>query len=150
MTIIVHSRAKCVFRIKILMLQRMGLEIRIFIEVTNNYVHCFFQKNETDLEKDRQERAEAQPALMLEEDLKEASNIEDQRGSTSGKKKKNRCLTCKKKVGLTGFTCRCGGLFCSLHRYSDEHACDFDYKKLGAEEIKKSNPLIIAKKVEEI
>ena len=110
----------------------------------------FFQKNETDPEKDRQEKAVAQPALMLEKDLKEASNIEDQRGSTSGKKKKNRCLTCKKKVGLTGFTCRCGGLFCSLHRYSDEHACDFDYKKLGAEEIKKSNPLIIAKKVEEI
>ena len=35
---------------------------------------------------------------------------------------------CKKKVGLTGFTCRCGGLFCSIHRYSDKHECKFDYK----------------------
>ena len=94
--------------------------------------------------------AVAQLAPILEEGMKEESNSEDQEGSSSGKKKKNRCLTCKKKVGLTGFTCRCGGLFCSLHRYSEEHACDFDYKKLGAEEIKKSNPLIIAKKVEEI
>merc|ERR1711936_1425680 len=33
----------------------------------------------------------------------------------------------KKKVGLTGFTCRCGGLFCSIHRYSDKHDCTFDY-----------------------
>ena len=23
---------------------------------------------------------------------------------------------------------RCGGLFCSIHRYSDKHQCDFDYK----------------------
>merc|ERR1712012_1503986 len=34
----------------------------------------------------------------------------------------------EKKVGLTGFTCRCGGLFCSIHRYSDKHDCNFDYK----------------------
>ena len=39
-----------------------------------------------------------------------------------------RCASCKKKLGLTGFTCRCGGLFCSIHRYSDKHTCDFDYK----------------------
>merc|ERR1719427_571510 len=32
------------------------------------------------------------------------------------------------KVGMTGFTCRCGGLFCSIHRYSDKHECGFDYK----------------------
>ena len=52
---------------------------------------------------------------------------EEDRGQ-DGKKKKNRCGVCKKKVGLTGFTCRCGGLFCSIHRYSDKHECKFDYK----------------------
>ncbi|GJM96876.1 hypothetical protein PR202_ga13749 [Eleusine coracana subsp. coracana] len=31
----------------------------------------------------------------------------------------NRCLTCRKKVGLTGFQCRCGGTFCGSHRYAD-------------------------------
>nr|ACO15405.1 Zinc finger A20 and AN1 domain-containing stress-associated protein 6 [Caligus clemensi] len=67
-----------------------------------------------------------------------------------GKKKKNRCQTCKKKVGLTGFECRCGGLFCSIHRYSDKHDCNFDYKELGAEEIRESNPVIVAKKVTKI
>merc|ERR1719431_1697587 len=57
---------------------------------------------------------------------------------------------CKKKVGLTGFTCRCGGLFCSIHRYSDKHECGFDYKALGAEEISKSNPVVVAQKVAKI
>ena len=32
------------------------------------------------------------------------------------KKKKNRCFVCKKKLGLTGFTCRCDRLFCAVHR----------------------------------
>ena len=51
---------------------------------------------------------------------------------------------------FTGFTCRCGGLFCSIHRYSDKHECNFDYKELGAEEIRKSNPVVVAKKVQKI
>ncbi|KAK0414020.1 hypothetical protein QR680_007112 [Steinernema hermaphroditum] len=45
-------------------------------------------------------------------------------------KKTNRCTTCNKRVGLLGSSCRCGGLFCSLHRYEKEHNCGFDYKSL--------------------
>jgi len=63
------------------------------------------------------------------------------------KAKKNRCLSCKKKLGLTGFTCRCGGQFCSLHRYSDKHECPFDYKAMGEQEISQNNPQIVAQKV---
>jgi len=75
---------------------------------------------------------------------------DDPQESKEGKKKKNRCLSCKKKVGLTGFECRCGGLFCSIHRYSDKHVCAFDYKAMGAEEISKSNPVVVAEKVAKI
>jgi len=78
------------------------------------------------------------------------ASAEDSGIKDSGKKKKNRCLECKKKVGLTGFTCRCGGLYCSIHRYSDKHQCDFDYKEAGAAEIRKSNPVVVAKKVQQI
>lgn len=68
-----------------------------------------------------------------------------------GKKpKKNRCHECRKKVGLTGFECRCGGLFCSLHRYSDKHQCTFDYHALGAEQIRKANPVVVSEKVQKI
>jgi len=78
------------------------------------------------------------------------ASAEDSGIKDSGKKKKNRCLECKKKVGLTGFTCRCGGLYCSIHRYSDKHECDFDYKEADAAEIRKSNPVVVAKKVQQI
>ena len=52
---------------------------------------------------------------------------------------------CKKKICWTGFTCRCGNLLCSIHRYSDKHNCKIDYKELGAEEIRKNNPMVTAK-----
>ncbi|XP_058806883.1 AN1-type zinc finger protein 5 [Phymastichus coffea] len=67
-----------------------------------------------------------------------------------GKKKKNRCAICRKKVGLTGFECRCGGLFCSVHRYSDKHDCKFDYREMGAQEIRRNNPVVVGEKVQKI
>ncbi|XP_048039736.1 AN1-type zinc finger protein 6 isoform X6 [Megalobrama amblycephala] len=66
------------------------------------------------------------------------------------KPKKNRCFTCRKKVGLTGFDCRCGQLFCSIHRYSDVHNCSFDYKADAAEKIRKENPLVVGEKIKKI
>ena len=62
----------------------------------------------------------------------------------------NRCFQCNKKVGLTGFGCRCGNTFCSVHRYSDKHGCSFDYKAAGREEIKTANPVVNAEKVARI
>ncbi|XP_020112264.1 zinc finger AN1 domain-containing stress-associated protein 15-like [Ananas comosus] len=59
----------------------------------------------------------------------------------------NRCLICRKKVGLTAFRCRCGDLFCGRHRYSDAHDCSFDYKAAGREEIARNNPVIRASKI---
>jgi len=56
----------------------------------------------------------------------------------------------KKKVGLTGFECRCGGLFCGLHRYSDKHNCSYDYKADGREAIAKANPVIVGEKIKKI
>ncbi|XP_071776948.1 AN1-type zinc finger protein 6 isoform X1 [Centroberyx gerrardi] len=66
------------------------------------------------------------------------------------KAKKNRCFTCRKKVGLTGFDCRCGNVFCSMHRYSDIHSCTFDYKADAAEKIRKENPVIVGEKIQKI
>lgn len=80
-----------------------------------------------------------------------AKNLhEDEHKKGGKKKKKNRCLCCKKKIGLTGVTCRCGNLFCPIHRYSEKHNCTIDYKELGAEVIRKNNPMVIASKVSKI
>jgi len=62
----------------------------------------------------------------------------------------SRCWTCNKKIGLTGFKCRCDYFFCTNHRYSDQHNCPFDYKKLGREQVAKANPLVQAAKITKI
>jgi len=67
--------------------------------------------------------------------------------TSSPQKQKNRCDICRKKVGLTGFDCRCGGVYCGIHRYSDTHNCSFDYKALGEQEIRKNNPVVKTEKV---
>uniref|UniRef100_A0A6V7QWD9 AN1-type domain-containing protein n=1 Tax=Ananas comosus var. bracteatus TaxID=296719 RepID=A0A6V7QWD9_ANACO len=59
----------------------------------------------------------------------------------------SRCSACRRKVGLTGFRCRCGELFCGEHRYSDRHACAFDYKAAAREAIARENPVVRAAKI---
>jgi len=49
------------------------------------------------------------------------------------RKKRTRCKSCGKKIGLTGIKCRCGHLFCPVHRHSEAHECDFDYQKIARE-----------------
>ncbi|OMO52599.1 Zinc finger, AN1-type [Corchorus olitorius] len=63
-------------------------------------------------------------------------------------KPKNRCESCNKKVGLMGFSCRCGKLFCGTHRYPKEHSCNFDFKTLDRLVLAKENPLIKGDKLE--
>ncbi|KAF5752671.1 zinc finger A20 and AN1 domain-containing stress-associated protein 5-like [Tripterygium wilfordii] len=59
----------------------------------------------------------------------------------------NRCSGCRRRVGLTGFRCRCGELFCWEHRYSDRHDCSYDYKAAGREAIARENPVVKAAKI---
>ncbi|XP_074310539.1 zinc finger A20 and AN1 domain-containing stress-associated protein 1-like [Silene latifolia] len=65
----------------------------------------------------------------------------------TAKRPVNRCSGCRKRVGLTGFRCRCGDLFCSDHRYSDRHDCSYDYKSAGREAIARENPVVRAAKI---
>ncbi|KAK2523781.1 Zfand5, partial [Columba livia] len=74
----------------------------------------------------------------------------EERAPELPKPKKNRCFMCRKKLGLTGIDCRCGNLFCGLHRYSDKHNCPYDYKAEAAEKIRKENPVVVAEKVQRI
>lgn len=107
-----------------------------------------------------------------------SSSSEDGKGDTP-KPKKNRCFMCRKRVGLTGewrgvelitsgrapvwdstfdpstflfpgFDCRCGNLFCGIHRYSDKHNCPYDYKAEAAAKIRKENPVVVADKIQRI
>merc|ERR1711951_104291 len=87
---------------------------------------------------------------VLEPDVTEPAAEEPEEVKEPKKVKKNRCASCKKKVGLTGFACRCGGMYCGIHRYSDKHNCNVDYGALGKSEIAAANPVIVAEKVAKI
>lgn len=90
----------------------------------------------------------------------EAVGPRDQTAAVEGKKEEksaaavqvqpNRCLACRKRVGLTGFKCRCGMVFCGAHRYPEKHDCGFDFKTLGKQQIAMANPVIKAQKLEKI
>ncbi|KAL8094863.1 hypothetical protein AgCh_036395 [Apium graveolens] len=62
----------------------------------------------------------------------------------------NRCSSCRKRVGLMGFTCKCGVTFCGTHRYPEQHGCTFDFKAVGREAIARDNPLVKADKLDKI
>ncbi|PKA65749.1 Zinc finger A20 and AN1 domain-containing stress-associated protein 4 [Apostasia shenzhenica] len=61
-----------------------------------------------------------------------------------------RCSQCRKKVGLTGFRCRCELTFCGKHRYPEQHGCSFNFKAAGREAIARANPIVKAAKLDKI
>jgi hypothetical protein len=62
----------------------------------------------------------------------------------------SRCWTCNRKIGLTGFQCKCEFFFCAEHRYSDRHECVFDFKAVGKQQLTKANPMIVPSKLDTI
>ena len=92
---------------------------------------------------------------IVTDDTNSQSTSNSAKGYGAGKAKVkrakvNRCDVCSKKVGLLGFDCRCGGLFCALHRGDDEHGCTFDYKSLQRAELAQNNPKIVADRVKKL
>ncbi|XP_026860285.2 AN1-type zinc finger protein 6 isoform X2 [Electrophorus electricus] len=94
--------------------------------------------------------SETSQAKLKTDDVADLSVEPFTAGLDKSKPKKNRCFTCRRKVGLTGFGCRCGNLFCGVHRYSDLHSCTFDYKADAAQKIRKENPVIVGERIKKI
>lgn len=92
----------------------------------------------------------AVPSSSLEVDLPHEVGEEKIASPAQAQTKRNRCMTCRRRVGLTGFNCRCGLTFCGSHRYPEQHGCEFDFKGMGRELIAKANPVVKAEKLEKI
>lgn len=45
---------------------------------------------------------------------------------------------------------RCGGVYCSTHRYAETHSCTFNYKAEGRKCLARNNPLVTATKLPKI
>ncbi|XP_050386927.1 zinc finger A20 and AN1 domain-containing stress-associated protein 1-like [Argentina anserina] len=59
------------------------------------------------------------------------SGVDNSTGSTASTR--TRCHCCNKKLGLLGFHCKCGAVFCGEHRYPEKHSCSLDLKTAGRE-----------------
>jgi hypothetical protein len=55
--------------------------------------------------------------------------------------------SCKKRLLLTDYSCRCGIIFCSSHRAAEVHSCTFDYKTKGQHDLSNSLIKLSAKKL---
>jgi hypothetical protein len=109
------------------------------------------QKEPVVVQRPGAERAQVEStAYLTPVEAAAAAGASASSGQDPSRPKPNRCFSCKKRVGLTGFECRCGNLFCSSHRYSDKHSCPFDYKTAGRDAIAKANPVVKADKVNKI
>ncbi|PHT97674.1 Zinc finger A20 and AN1 domain-containing stress-associated protein 8 [Capsicum chinense] len=79
-----------------------------------------------------------------------SSDLVSQISQVKSKEGLKKWTACRKRVGLTGFICKCGDLFCAVHHYSDKYNCPFDYRNAGQNAIAKANPIIVAEKLNKI
>lgn len=63
------------------------------------------------------------------------------------KKKKLRCAMCNKKLGLLGFECKCGKMYCSTHLLAELHNCTHNYKEEQCEKLEKRLIKVVNQKV---
>ena len=82
-------------------------------------------------------------------DMKKA-NCDCNQQPVKKKKKKNRCHSCRKNVGLLGLKCKCGLLFCTTHVHPESHMCTFDHKSCARANLTKNLTKVAAAKIEVI
>ena len=77
----------------------------------------------------------------------EKSTSQPNKQNNTKKPTKLRCHFCKKKLPLIHYDCKCGHKFCQKHLNPHSHNCNFDYKEMGQNKIRKENPKIVAEKI---
>ncbi|PHT67529.1 hypothetical protein T459_27016 [Capsicum annuum] len=79
-----------------------------------------------------------------------SADLASQISQVKSKEGLKKCTSCRKRVALMRFSCKCGDLFCAVHHYSDKHNCPFNYRNAGQNAIAKPNPIIVAEKLNKI
>ena len=89
-------------------------------------------------------------ALVVKTEVKTGKDAATPPTSKKIQKNKKRCWSCRKKVGLMGFECKCSYVFCAEHRYAEAHTCTYDYMTEQRAKLKQDNPTIEADKLTRI
>lgn len=65
-----------------------------------------------------------------------------------------RCVSCNKKLKIIeqiSGTCKCGGVFCSKHKFTNSHPCSLEaIKQLYKKNLETNNPKITMRRLEQI
>ena len=101
---------------------------------------CFNEKKNKELITEDLKQKEQIEAPKMSEDLsiKETKDVEME-VTKPVQTNPLSCWKCDKKVGYTGFKCKCSYIFCGTHRHFSDHECDFDYKTYDRNKLVKNS-----------
>ena len=66
--------------------------------------------------------------------------------------KPKRCqhASCKTKLMLSDFACKCENYYCSSHRHAESHSCSYDFKKHSHSQLEKQLVKSVAAKLDRV
>tara|TARA_B100001094_G_C17697774_1_gene561208 strand:+ start:127 stop:384 length:258 start_codon:yes stop_codon:yes gene_type:complete len=73
-------------------------------------------------------------------------------GESINKKDTSRCQysDCRKKIKITDYTCKCGNVYCKIHKLPEDHECNYDYREIGLKNKKIEEMKCVSNKVQKI
>ncbi len=107
------------------------------------------------VEEQKQPKVEQEVERVEQDSEQEAEQVERE-GQALAQKNRSRCFSCNKKVGLLGFDCKCGFVFCSAHRHasssdkdeSSGHRCTFGWQDFDRKILADSMEVVAPQKLE--
>ena len=71
-------------------------------------------------------------------------------GEKAEKPKRCQHLSCKTKLMLSDFACKCENYYCSSHRHAESHSCSFDFKKQSHLQLEKQLVKVVSSKLDRV
>ena len=57
---------------------------------------------------------------------------------------------CKKRIKITDYPCKCGNIYCKIHKSVENHECKYDYRETGLKDKKIEEMKCLSNKVQKI
>ncbi|KAF4798743.1 AN1-type zinc finger protein 3 [Turdus rufiventris] len=106
-------------------------------QAANSNQQLLTELNVTSPSKEEYSQSESEASPVKRPRLLDDSNDRPEETSRSKQKSRRRCFQCQTKLELVQQelgSCRCGYVFCMLHRLPEQHDCTFDHMGRGREE----------------
>ena len=57
---------------------------------------------------------------------------------------------CTKRIKLSDYACKCGNIYCKVHKLPENHECKYDYREIGLKDKKIEQLKCVSNKVQKI